>query len=143
MNIRFSFLVATLALTAPLAQAWPIKDSDQEMTQATQAAVTIYRNHGTLPLQKNIADCYKEVGYATPFCVYMDAAGREIEFNIARSYKELGQNVPPQAFFQRQAFGERTASFYILHRSTRSEANDHMRKIQPKIQKMVAKLLAP
>ena len=136
-----SALVMTMATTH--LQAAPIKDSSTEMDQASQAAVTVYRNKGTPGLQQAIADCYKSVGYATPFCVYMDVAGREIDFSVAQAYKELGQNVPPHAYFQSKAFGERVASFYILHRQTRKESNAHLRKIQPQIKKRVEKILFP
>ena len=142
---HFSVLASALAMTlaASHLQAAPIKDSSTEMDQASQAAVTVYRNKGNPGLQQAIADCYKSVGYATPFCVYMDVAGREIDFSVAQAYKELGQNVPPHAYFQSKAFGERVASFYILHHQTRKESNEHLRKIQPQIKKRVEKILFP
>ena len=140
---HFSMFTSALAMTmaASYLQAAPIKDSSTEMDQASQAAVTVYRNKGNPGLQQAIADCYKSVGYATPFCVYMDVAGREIDFSVAQAYKELGQNVAPHAYFQSKAFGERVASFYILHRQTRKESNEHMQKIQPQIKKRVEKIL--
>ena len=97
---QFSLLASALAMTlaASHLQAAPIKDSSTEMDQASQAAVTVYRNKGNPGLQQAIADCYKSVGYATPFCVYMDVAGREIDFSVAQAYKELGQNVAPHAY---------------------------------------------
>ena len=142
---HFSMFASALAMTmaASFLQAAPIKDSSTEMDQASQAAVTVYRNKGTPGLQQAIVDCYKSVGYATPFCVYMDVAGREIDFSVAQAYKELGQNVGPHAYFQSKAFGERAASFYILHRQTRKESNEHMQKIQPQIKKRVEKILFP
>ena len=135
--------LAAVCAYASSAQAAPIKDSSTEMDQASQAAVTVYRNKGNPGLQQAIADCYKSVGYATPFCVYMDVAGREIDFSVAQAYKELGQNVAPHAYFQSKAFGERVASFYILHHQTRKESNAHLRKIQPQIKKRVEKILFP
>lgn len=135
--------LAAVCAYASSAQAAPIKDSSTEMDQASQAAVTVYRNKGNPGLQQAINDCYKSVGYATPFCVYMDVAGREIDFSVAQAYKELGQNVAPHTYFQSKAFGNRVASFYILHHQTRSESNAHMRKIQPQIQKQVEKILFP
>ena len=87
---HFSMFTSALAMTmaASYLQAAPIKDSSTEMDQASQAAVTVYRNKGNPGLQQAIADCYKSVGYATPFCVYMDVAGREIDFSVAQAYKE-------------------------------------------------------
>ena len=142
---HFSMFASALVMTmgATHLQAAQIKDSSTEMDQASQAAVTVYRNKGNPGLQQAIADCYKSVGYATPFCVYMDVAGREIDFSVAQAYKELGQNVAPHAYFQSKAFGERVASFYILHRQTRKESNEHIQKIQPQIKKRVEKILFP
>ena len=142
---HFSMFASALVMTMATSflQAAPIKDSSTEMDQASQAAVTVYRNKGTPGLQQAIADCYKSVGYATPFCVYMDVAGREIDFSVAQAYKDLGQNVTPHAYFQSKAFGERVASFYILHRQTRKESNEHIQKIQPQIKKRVEKILFP
>lgn len=144
MKLQHCLWALTLCASGITAlQAAPIKDSSQEMDQATQAAVKIYRNQGNPGLQKAIQDCYQQVGYASPFCVYMDVAGREIDFSVARAYGELGQNVRPHAFFQSKAFGERVASFYILHHTTRSESNAHVKKIQPQIAKRVAATLFP
>ncbi|UOO93487.1 hypothetical protein [Vitreoscilla stercoraria] len=125
------------------ASAAPVKDVSKELDQATHAAINVYRNQGMTGLQKAVNDCYRQVGYATPFCVYLDAAGREIDFTVARAYKELGRNVLPSTFFQAKSFGERTASFYILHQHTRKESNAHMQKIQKQIQKQVNKNLFP
>ena len=102
LSLLASAFVMFLA-ASPL-QAAPIKDNSTEMDQASQAAVTVYRNKGNPGLQQAIADCYKSVGYATPFCVYMDVAGREIDFSVAQAYKELGQNVPPACLFPKQGF---------------------------------------
>lgn len=136
----------TLGLVLGLSQganAAPVKDVSKELDQATHAAINVYRNQGMAGLQKAVNDCYRQVGYATPFCVYLDAAGREIDFTVARAYKELGRNTPPTAFFQAKAFGERTASFYILHQHTRKESNAHMQKIQKQIKKQIDQNLFP
>lgn len=132
-----------LALSMVSAQAAPIKDDSKELDQATLAAIKIYRNQGSAALQKAIVDCYKQVGYATPFCVYMDTAGREIDFTVTRAYKDLGKNITPHAFFQSKAYGSRIASFYILHKQTRQQSNAHLKKIQPQIKKRVEKNLFP
>ena len=137
---HYLLMSAAMLCALPLA-ASPVKDKPKELEQATYAAMQIYRKQGIAGVQKAVNDCYKEVGYATPFCVYLDAAGREIDFTVAKAYKELGQNVLPTPFFQAKAFGSRTASFYILHRHTRKESNEHMQKSQKQIAKIIERQL--